>query len=111
HGPLSRAEQAACEHGLRGALPPAAQARTGRIAIAKFRRGAPRIDRLFVLNADRAKTEAALGRGAKKGSKGKKAGAKKGAERKSESGARAKRDAKGSKKGAQGDDSGQGSLF
>src|SRR5690606_12088151 len=34
------------------------------------------IDRLFVLNADRAKTEAALGRGAKKGAKGKKASPK-----------------------------------
>ncbi len=96
HGPLSRAEQAfavrlrqatnheplqlctgACEHGLRGALPPAAQARTGRSATEPPRGGAVQlqafedevIDRLFVLNELRAKKEAALGKGAKKGSK------------------------------------------
>lgn len=55
------------------------------------------IDRLFVLNAERAKTEAALGRGAKKSAKGKKTDTEKRATAKNESETRAKRGAKGSK--------------
>jgi len=64
------------------------------------------IDRLFVANADRAKNEAALGRGVKKGSK-KKAGVKKLASASSKTKAATKATAQAKKSPPEG----QGSLF